>query len=72
MNVIDAPNVIDVANGDFRRLLEQWLPMNLDTQGQQPLVLLNHPATGDSPESLEYGIDDYVQIKYVCMAGVTS
>ncbi len=59
MNVIDAPRVIDVPNGQFRPLLENWLPANLDTQGQVPLLLLNHPATGDSPNDLEYGIDDF-------------
>lgn len=59
MNVLDAPQVIDVPNGDFRRLLEVWLPANLDTQGQQPLLLLNHPATSDSPKASEYGIDDF-------------
>jgi len=59
MNVIDAPRVIDVASGDFRSLFEDWLPANLDTQGQEPLLLLNHPDTGDSPDAKEYGIDDY-------------
>ena len=59
VNVLDAPRVIDVPNGAFRQLLEDWLPMNLDTQGQEPIVLLNHPTTSDSPQSLEYGIDDY-------------
>jgi hypothetical protein len=59
MNVIDAPRVIDVPNGAFRMLLEQWLPVNLDTQGQEPLLLLNHPATSGSPSNLEYGIDDF-------------
>lgn len=59
VNVIDAPQVIDVANGAFRTLLEQWLPSNLDTQGEEPLLLLNHPATGDSPNTAEYGIDDF-------------
>lgn len=58
-NVLDAPRVIDVANGDFRTLLEEWLPSNLDTQGQPPLLLLNHPATSNSPIDVEYGIDDF-------------
>jgi hypothetical protein len=57
--VIDAPRVIEVDNGDFLTLLEQWLPMNLDTQGQEPVVLLNHPATSGSPRDREYGIDDF-------------
>jgi hypothetical protein len=59
MNVIDAPQVIDVGNGDFKTLFETWLPAHLDTQGQPPLLLLNHPATSSSPASREYGIDDY-------------
>ena len=59
MNVLDAPQVIDVPNGQFRTLLETWLPAHRDTQGQEPLLLLNHPATGDSPKHLEYGIDDF-------------
>ena len=49
MNVLDVPHVIDVANGDFRALFENWLPLNRDTQGQEPLLLLNHPAAGSSP-----------------------
>ena len=57
VNVIDAPEVIDVANGDFRALLQNWLPLHLDTQGQPPLLLLNHPTLG--PDSKEYGIDDF-------------
>jgi hypothetical protein len=59
MNVIDAPRVIDVPNGNFRKLFEEWLPANLDTQGQEPLLLLNHPSISDSPADLEYGIDDF-------------
>jgi hypothetical protein len=59
MNVIDAPRVIDVPNGQVRTLVETWLPANLDTQGQPPLLLLNHPNTSGSPRNLEYGIDDF-------------
>ena len=59
MNVLDAPQVIDAPNGDFRTLLLDWLPANLDTLGQEPLLLLNHPATSNSPSSREYGIDDF-------------
>jgi hypothetical protein len=59
VNVIDAPRVIDVANGQMRTLLETWLPANVDTQGQAPLLLLNHPNTSGSPRNLEYGIDDF-------------
>jgi hypothetical protein len=35
------------------------LPANVDTQGQAPLLLLNHPNTSGSPRNLEYGIDDF-------------
>ncbi len=59
INVLDAPQVIDVPNGNFRRLFGEWLPANLDTQGREPLLLLNHPANGTSPQNLEYGIDDF-------------
>ena len=57
VNVIDAPAVIDVPNGDFRALIQDWLPLHLDTQGQPPLLLLNHPSLG--PDEKEYGIDDF-------------
>jgi hypothetical protein len=57
VNVIDAPAVIDVPNGDFRALIQDWLPLHLDTQGQPPLLLLNHPTLG--PDNKEYGIDDF-------------
>jgi hypothetical protein len=33
--------------------------VNLDTQGQPPILLLNHPALSSSPQNVEYGIDDY-------------
>jgi hypothetical protein len=59
MNVLDAPQVIDVGNGDFKTLFETWLPAHLDTLGLPPLLLLNHPATSSSNASLEYGLDDY-------------
>jgi hypothetical protein len=57
VNVLDAPAVIEVPNGDFKTLLENWLPLHLDTQGQPPLLLLNHPTLG--PDNKEYGIDDF-------------
>ena len=59
MNVLDAPQVIDTASGHFRTLLQTWLPAHLDTMGQEPLLLLNHPATSNSPRNREYGIDDF-------------
>ena len=59
MNVIDAPQVIDVGNGDFRTLFESWLPAHPDTLGLPPLLILNHPSTSGSPSGLEYVIDDY-------------
>jgi hypothetical protein len=61
-NVFEVQDVIlasDVANGDWRDLLENWIPNHLDSQGQEALLVLNHPATGSSPNSREYGRDDY-------------
>ena len=62
MNVFDVPEVIsdsDVSNGFFRRLIDTWLPGNLDSSGEPALLQLNHPWSSSSPNSLEYGRDDY-------------
>ncbi len=59
MNVLDVPAVIDVENGQFDRLLQDWLPANLDTSGETGILLLNHPATTSSKTALEYGRDDF-------------
>jgi len=61
-NVLEIGEVIDeaeVPNGEWDNLLNTWLPAHADSQGQPPILLLNHPATGDSPNSKEYGIDDF-------------
>jgi len=59
MNVLDVPDVIDVANGRFDLLINSWLPAHLDTTGQPGILLLNHPAQSDSPNEIEYGRDDF-------------
>lgn len=59
VNVIDAPRVIDVANGAFGQLVNVWLPANLDSSGHPPILLMNHPATSKSPKSRQYGRDKF-------------
>lgn len=59
VNVLDVPAVIDVANGSFDRLVDDWLPAHLDTTGQQAVLLMNHPANPNSPADEEYGRDDF-------------
>ena len=59
-NVLEVGDVImtsDVPNGNWSALVNTWLPNHLDSQGQTALFLLNHPATSNSPNSFEYGID---------------
>ena len=61
-NVLDVADVIrssEVRNGDWRSLLVNWMPGHLDSSGQQAVTLLNHPATAGSPNTLEYGVDDF-------------
>jgi hypothetical protein len=61
-NVFEVGEVIDtddVPNGEWDDLLNTWIPAHLDSQGQPALVLLNHPATNDSPNIKEYGRDDF-------------
>ena len=61
-NVFEVDSVIlteAVPNGDWRALLEDWIPSHLDTTGREALVLLNHPATSGSPDDKEYGRDDF-------------
>ena len=60
-NVLDAPAVIQtsaVPNGRWDKLLLDWLPAHLDSSGQRPLLLLNHPSQSSSPNDKEYGVDD--------------
>ncbi len=61
-NVLDVDDVIEtthVPNGRWDRLLNEWLAVRRDSQGQPPIVLLNHPAQSSSPNDREYGIDDF-------------
>ena len=61
-NVLEVGEVIDeaqVPNGKWDNLLDTWLPAHPDSQGQPAILLLNHPDTSDSPNSKEYGRDDY-------------
>ena len=61
-NVFEVGDVIstnDVPNGEWDKLLNEWLPDHLDSQGEPALLLLNHPAQSRSPNNIEYGIDDY-------------
>lgn len=58
-NVLEVGDVIatsDVPNGAWNVLLETWLPAHPDSEGKPAVMLLNHPATSDSPNSKEYGI----------------
>lgn len=59
MNVFEVSQVIDVESGEFDDFLDTWLPANLDSTGQQALLLLNPPATSKSPNDKEYGQDDF-------------
>jgi hypothetical protein len=61
-NILECGEVIDtedVANGKWDVLLNDWLISHLDSQGKPAIVLLNHPATSGSPNSKEYGRDDF-------------
>ncbi|WP_422358881.1 CehA/McbA family metallohydrolase [Reichenbachiella sp.] len=61
-NVLEVNEVIEtseVKNGAWNDLLDSWLPSHQDSQGDKPILLLNHPATSSSPNYKEYGIDDY-------------
>lgn len=57
VNVVDAPTVIGIANGEFDELVDDYLPNNLDSTGNTPLLVLNHPDSG--PRNREYGRDDF-------------
>lgn len=57
VNVLDAPTVIAVTNGAFDELVTDYLPNNLDSSGNTPLLVLNHPDSG--PRNREYGRDDF-------------
>lgn len=60
-NIFEIDTVIStsiVENGRWDSLFNIWLPAHPDSQGEPPLLLLNHPAQSSSPNSKEYGIDD--------------
>ena len=64
-NVFEVGEVIrsvDVPSGQWNTLFNTWLPTHLDSTGQPAIMLLNHPATTDSPNSVEYGIDDFANL----------
>lgn len=61
-NVLEVGEVIatsDVPNGAWNVLLETWLPAHPDSEGKPAVLLLNHPATNDSPNAKEYGISKF-------------
>lgn len=68
INVFDVGDVINVANGDFATLYDQWLPKHRDTLNELPLVQFNHPnakADTENPSTPanqrmnDYGLDDF-------------
>lgn len=61
-NVLEIQELIpeaQVPSGAWNILLDTWLASRLDSQGQPPILLLNHPSTSSSPNDREYGRDDY-------------
>lgn len=58
INVFDVPEVIDVENGKFDKLVREWLPANKDTTGKLAVVQFNHPALFGN-DAKEYGRDDF-------------
>lgn len=68
VNVFDIGRVIDVANGDYAALYDNWLPQNPDSLNEPPLIQFNHPnyradleyqSTPDNQRFNDYGLDDY-------------
>ena len=60
INVFDVPEVIDVGKGKFKDLVA-WIENadHHDTSGQAALLQFNHPWASSSPNSKEYGRDDF-------------
>lgn len=67
-NVFDVNDIIDVENGNYRGLYDEWLPQHPDSLGQGPLVQFNHPdfkadiknaSTKPKERENDYGYDDY-------------
>jgi hypothetical protein len=64
-NVFEINQVIPssiVPNGAWNKLFDDFLPLHRDSLGRLPIILLNHPAIGDSPNSKEYGRDDFTSL----------
>ena len=68
VNVFEVGRVIGVADGEFARLYDEWLPQHPDSLNGNPLVQLNHPdyradlehpGTKPSERFNDYGLDDY-------------
>lgn len=67
-NVFDVADIINVENGNYKSLYENWLPAHPDSLGQPPLVQFNHPdfrkdivhaSTKPNERENDYGYDDY-------------
>jgi hypothetical protein len=67
-NVFDVDDIINVDNGNYKALYENWLPAHPDSLGQPPLVQFNHPnfrkdivypSTKPKERENDYGYDDY-------------
>lgn len=65
VNIFNASEICDVANGDFKDLYESWLPDHPEV----PFIQFNHPgasedrsaSTAERERNNDYGIDDYDQ-----------
>jgi hypothetical protein len=67
-NVFDVKDIINVENGNYAKLYDEWLPAHPDSLGQGPLVQYNHPdfkadikhaSTKPKERENDYGYDDY-------------
>lgn len=67
-NIFDVSEVIDVDNGDYASLYDNWLPAHPDSMGEAPLAQFNHPdfkadisnqSTKPKERENDYGYDDY-------------
>ena len=68
VNVFEVNTVIDVDNGEYAQLYEEWLTEHKDSLGEPALVQFNHPDyradlenehTKPSERFNDYGFDDY-------------
>lgn len=58
VNVFEVGDVIDVPNGEFASLFNQWLPAHPASDSKPAFIQLNHPRDRDA-EPNEYGLDDF-------------